>query len=116
MYASALPKPLVQNPDACNVSVGDTVTCWYSKRQIVVAAKDDHGSVWEKMEENHPALLRNGGSLPNDHLRYIGIDYDEFEPVFITQERFNEKWAEFIADSDHAEAMEQAARWAQERR
>lgn len=77
---------LYPNAKAFRVQVGQTVHCRYSGRAIIVAKRDLHGAVWEQMEATHPSLQRNGGCLPDDHLRYIGIQYREFEPAFIRQE------------------------------
>jgi hypothetical protein len=75
---------LVPNPNAYLVRVGQKVTCRYSDRPIIVAKRDDHGNVWEQVAPNHPAY--NGPET----LRYIGLNYREFEPAFITREKLAE--------------------------
>lgn len=85
---AANPRALVINPNAFLVWVGDYVTCHVSGRKVRVAKKDAHGVVWERLEATHPALKRNGGPLEDDHLRYFGCHYVEFEPAFITPERY----------------------------
>ena len=74
---------LYANPNAFVVRVGDVVHCSYSGRPIRVAKKDEHGQVWEQVEPTHPAYQ---GA---DHLRFIGMSYKEFEPMYIPLEKLH---------------------------
>lgn len=70
---------LILNPRRFAVEIGQIVTCSFSGRKITVAKHDSTGCVWEQIEANHPAA----NSFGKDHLRYIGMNYSEFQPAFI---------------------------------
>lgn len=71
---------LYLNPKAYQVEIGQTVHCRYSGRPIIVLRKDERGSIWEAIESTHPAW-------PEFTERYIGLNYREFEPAFVSKAR-----------------------------
>lgn len=76
----AMPKPLLPNPRAYRVAVGQTVTCIYSQRPVVVAKIVSHGNIYEE--------------LPGGRFNFIGSYYEEFEPAFVSDDRLQTQLAQ----------------------
>jgi hypothetical protein len=85
---------LIPNPKyGKTIKPGDTVTAVFSGRKIKVLRVDPSGSVWEAIEETHPNYTPGAE-------RYIGNQYNEFQPMFVESDAYADAMEE-IEDREY---------------
>ena len=84
------PEDMVPNPNAGFVRVGSYVTQCITRRRIFVAKRNACGFVWEPVEPNQSGLMNSVERLADENLRHIGTAYEEYEPPYISREKFNQ--------------------------